>query len=300
MRVVVVTGTRPHHKNLCVRLAKNHDVVAIVHPVTSKTVGRKQRLANRRRAYGSLHVALAAAANGPAWLTGWSAGDEVDRVARSHFTAEERLFEQLPESLVHAAVDVANEGPALLTKLQPDVVAVLGGPIYPKQFIDAAPLLLNYHSGISPLYNGTASAQFAFANGHPQLCGGTLMTMSTVVDGGLILGHFLPAIAPGDTPADLFVKTVAGTADAYDRLLAHLGGGGSYQAIPQPPPLFYYRAVDWTIHHTRSVRRNLRRDIASDFVRVEHLVEYWRSSDNLTARHLFEATMADLLWGRSV
>ena len=54
--------------------------------------------------------------------------------------------------------------------------------------------MLNFHSGVSPLYNGSATILFAFANGHVHLCGGTLMTMSPVVDGGDVLAHFLPAI----------------------------------------------------------------------------------------------------------
>ena len=111
---------------------------------------------------------------------------------------------------VAIAVDDVNSAATIehLRSLQPDVVVCLGGPIYREALIEAVPLMVNFHSGISPLYNGTSTIAFAFANGHPHLCGGTLMLMSTAVDGGDILAHYLPSIEPDDDPASLFAKTV--------------------------------------------------------------------------------------------
>ncbi|PKF50407.1 hypothetical protein AT251_11915 [Enterovibrio nigricans] len=90
----------------------------------------------------------------------------------------------------------------------PDVVVCHGGPLYTKEFIDAFKLVLNYHSGISPVYNGSDSHMFAFANGHPHLSGGTLMVMNPKIDGGDILAHYLPEIEDGDWPGRLFTKLI--------------------------------------------------------------------------------------------
>ncbi|NJO34095.1 MAG: hypothetical protein HC869_14095 [Rhodospirillales bacterium] len=100
------------------------------------------------------------------------------------------------------------------------------------------PLILNFHSGISPIYNGSSTISFAFANGHPHLCGGTLMKMNAAVDGGEILAHYLPSVAAKDSPASLFMKTVGGAATLYERILDTCAAGLPLRSIPQPPPLF--------------------------------------------------------------
>jgi hypothetical protein len=216
--------------------------------------------------------------------------------ARRRFADAVRLYDALPAGLVHRDVDVHTEGPALLERLRPDVVVVLGGPVYPKAFIEAAPLVLNFHSGISPVYNGTATIQFAFANGHPHLCGGTLMKMSSIVDGGSILGHFLPRVESGDTPASLFMKTAVGATTLYDRILRALAVGSNISSAPQAPPLFYYRGLNWTLYQSLQTRRQIGRDIGGKHARPERIVEYWREPDDSAAAATLDATLRDLLW----
>ena len=123
----------------------------------------------------------------------------------------------------------------------------LGGPIYRPPLVAAVPLMLNFHSGVSPLYNGASTVAFAYANGHLRLCGGTLMTLSRRVNGGDILAHVLPAIEPGDTPGTLFARTVAGGIEAYLRALRDLARGEQLTGAPQDGRLFYVRSSDWTL-----------------------------------------------------
>ncbi len=187
----------------------------------------------------------------------------------------------------------------LLGRLSPDVVICLGGVPYPRSFIEACPLVLNYHSGFSPVYNGTSAIWFAFANGHPQWSGGTLMVMSTVIDGGDILTHYLPAISPTDDPFTLFQKTALGSAIAYDRFLSDLKSSGrSFAKAPQPNPLFYCRSRDWTPVHTARVRRNVKRQLCSGFTREESLVEYWREPSDAAAVAAVQRTTSRLMWGQ--
>jgi methionyl-tRNA formyltransferase len=190
-------------------------------------------------------------------------------------------YEAIPKSLIHLDCDVRDKNVHdELRLLQPDVAICLGGPVYPKGFIDAFPLTLNFHSGISPFYNGTASIQFAFANGHLRLCGGTLMTMSAAIDGGQVLGHYLPAIEEGDTPTALFSKTVQGAAQMYTQILKFLQAGkGGIQSISQPAPLFYTTNFQMGWYHRAMTVRNLQAGVPAGLQRPESIIEYWREKD---------------------
>ena len=79
--------------------------------------------------------------------------------------AEAELFPRADDdydaSVATLAQDVEDiNGPAgvsLLRDLRPDVVINSGGPIYKRALIEAAPLMLNYQTGLSPIYNGSES-----------------------------------------------------------------------------------------------------------------------------------------------
>ena len=147
--------------------------------------------------------------------------------------------------------------------------------------------MINFHSGISPLYNGASSVLFAFANGHLDLCGGTLMTMSPVVDGGDILAHYLPAIEADDDPATLFLKTVRAAPEVASDFLDHLEKAGTFTRVPQTPPLFYTTGADWTIREGHKVRRLLQGSVAGEHVREERVIRYWDlKSDDEAAEKL--------------
>jgi hypothetical protein len=155
--------------------------------------------------------------------------------------------------------------------------------------------MLNHHAGLSPLYNGAQTIAFPFANGHPRLCGGTLMTMSAAVDGGDILAHVLPEIRSGDTPGAIFARTVRGGIGAYAELLRHLDAGGRLSGAPQPPPLFYVRASDWTLSHGHRVRRLVAADAGADAARPARVARYWDSEDRDAARARVRETLAPLV-----
>ena len=210
-----------------------------------------------------------------------------------------RSFKQeytgLRERIFHIDVQT-DEAVRLLSRLAPDVVICMGGPIYPKRFIEACPLIVNFHSGLSPVYNGSGSIRFAFANGHPHLCGGTLMIMSVDVDGGEILGHYLPEICATDNPVTLFLKTVSGAVPMLQRFLTHLEHSESLLVgVPQTPALFYTRGGDWTIYHTRMIRMYLASQLASRYQRAERTLDYWSEPNREAAHLLFKKTIVELL-----
>jgi methionyl-tRNA formyltransferase len=155
--------------------------------------------------------------------------------------------------------------------------------------------MINFHSGISPLYNGASTIFFAFANGHVDLCGGTLMTMSPVVDGGDIIAHYLPAIELGDDPATIFAKTVRGAAVTCASFLDYLDGSREFSRVEQPPPLFYYTSESWTVHYTQRIRRHLEVGTLANHLRAEELIDYWSCPSDGEAREKLRETLTRLL-----
>jgi folate-dependent phosphoribosylglycinamide formyltransferase PurN len=303
MRVAIVTGQDPHHKHLCVKLASICNVVAIIHPTNS---GRRSklpfgRLLRQSKSRGLFTVAM--------YLLGKvfsgisksrpSAGASLPKNAG--FSGSIAEYDRIPASLIHSDCNVRDpEVISLLQSVKPDVTVCLGGPVYPSAFIEASPLTLNFHSGIAPIYNGAASIQFAFANAHPHLCGGTLMIMGVEVDGGRILGHYLPEIESGDTPQSLFEKTVGGAAVMYARIIEEMQLRGTVlQRIPQPSPLFFTRAIELGLYQKAMIARHVRQDLPARYKRPEAIVEYWREPTGQEALHLYQTTLDRLLWGSS-
>ena len=125
------------------------------------------------------------------------------------------------------------------------------------------------------------------------------MRMSTTIDGGDILGHYLPAIEPGDTPATLFEKTVAGAPRMYCRVLeAIVGKRANLPGIRQPAPLFSTFAIHFGWYQTAKIVHYVRADLAARFRRDESMLEYWLESDEESATAAFRTALDGLLWPR--
>lgn len=298
MRVALITGRQRHHKQLCAALTEEHEVVGILHPHATRG-GPRQKLARLRReqeAKGTAYALLRATSRWAPLLQQWDARGDYAAASALAFPTAEDSYDELDQTLVHDVDDV-NAGATidLIKRLDPDIVLCLGGPIYRQPLIDACRLMINFHAGVSPLYNGASTIDFAFANGHPHLCGGTLMVMNDVVDGGDILAHYLPSIERGDTPASLFMKTVRGAIELYGELLRDLGAGGNYVQVRQSPPLFYYRSGDWTIHHNCRVREHLTRETAGEHARPATRLPYWRGDSDAEAWEELHRTLSGLL-----
>jgi folate-dependent phosphoribosylglycinamide formyltransferase PurN len=299
MRVAVITPAgRPHSRALCAAIAGEHELVGVLHPQPPAR-SRGERAAQLRaeaRRLGPLPELMRLLATSRSPVRGWDlAGDEQTALARA-FPDAEASYRERAAAVAEPVADI--NGPAAIARLRelgPEVVCCLGGPIYRPPLIASVPLMLNFHSGVSPLYNGASTVAFAYANGHLRLCGGTLMTMSPAVDGGDILAHVLPAIAPGDTPGTLFARTVAGGIEAYLAALCHLAAGGALTGAPQDGPLFYVRSSDWTVLHGHRVRRLVADDAAAGSVRERKIAPYWDAATRAEAAARVRATLAPLV-----
>lgn len=299
MRVVVVTNEKPHHLYFAATIAGAHNVVGVVHPEAKPDTRRQVlgKLRRRYRSYGAMLTALHVLSRFPPPVAGWRPRVDEGVVEAREFATSKDLYEtNVPFADRHRVADLNGpEGIALIRGLEPDVVVCLGGPIFRQDLISACRFMINYHTGLSPIYNGFDTISLAFADGHPHLCAGTLMKTNPVVDGGEILGHFLPSITEDDTPATLFAKAVKGAAVLANEFLAHLDRAGSYVSVPQPPPHVYAVSARWNLNHGHMVNWHLRRRTCQQHLREEAIVRYWDASTVDAAKSNMQSTLTGLL-----
>jgi methionyl-tRNA formyltransferase len=297
MKVAVITPAgSAHGQHLCAEIAARHDLVGVLHPEPRPGGGARAKLERVRReaaSFGVPYELLRLAASAPGGVGGWRQG--AGARTESLFPDAASRYAELVAPVARSVPDVnAPEAVEWLAGLGADVGLCLGGPIYRAPLIEAVPLMLNFHSGVSPLYNGTSTIAFAFANGHAHLCGGTLMVMSPEVDGGDILGHYLPAVERDDDPGTLFAKTVRGAAEIALRFLGR--ETEAFARCPQPPTLFYYRGSDWTVDQGQRVRRRLADGVPEDQLRSQPRIEaYWEAQDDEAAARQVRDALGDLL-----
>lgn len=294
----IATPGRSFNKYIAREISRHHELVALIDPgagAEHSSTGFQRaidKISTMRRKIGTRgfqYYALGQAGK----VGGWDYRANLDE-------AESRALgftlADPPAAPIQRVSDInTRETIDFIQSLKLDAVVCHGGPIYRKSLIEAIPLMLNFHSGISPLYNGASTIRFAFANGHPHLCGGTLMTMSPVVDGGDILAHYLPSIEPGDNPATLFIKTVMGAAPLFARALTHIEKNGSYARVEQTPPLFYYRSDDWTAYQRLREKSSIEKGIAEQSLRNAETLEYFAAPDSSAARRFYFAKILSLL-----
>lgn len=226
---------------------------------------------------------------------GWNAARALADAERRFFPDTEMNYARDAAAVARTVDDINSDASvSLMSSLHPDVVVCSGGPIYKRPLIEACGLMLNYHTGISPLYNGAYTAYWPFANKQPHATGGTLMKMSPVVDGGDILAHYLPPIEPGDDPATLFMKSIRGGVELYKRFIEDRRKGRPFVSVPQGKPFFYCYGHEWTVYQTLTVQRELsKRALRS---RPELIAEYWRCKDAEAAKQAVIKTVIDLIW----
>ena len=279
------------NRYIALDVARNHDLVAFLQPLQTN-VNRKSKITRVRenvKSHGLFYFILEKAGT----RFGWNEH-------RDFAEAKRRLLREMDQVAVpfpiHKIGDINSpEAIELIKSLNVDAVICHGGPIYREPLIRSIPLMLNFHTGISPLYNGASTILFAFANGHPHLCGGTLMTMSPVVDGGGILAHFLPSLEKHDTPATLFLKSTMGAAGLFRKALSHIERTRGYTALRQSPPLFYCRSADWTLYQSLRVSSLVKKGIPKRYLREAEQVEYFSQPSEEAAHQIFVSKILELL-----
>src|SRR5262245_37133577 len=292
MRIKIITGTSTVQKYFCAALCAEHEVVGIFHPMARSPVEKLRTAWRTLQPMNALsHLPMPLTWNKSASLRRAYAAlipDTVNNYAR-----------HCAKRAVHIDNVNAYDGISMVSRCEADVMICFGGPIYCKELISSCGMSLNYHTGLSPIYNGASAIYFAFASGHIDLCGGTLMTLSPKVDAGDVLSHYLPRIEATDDPATLFVKSVIGGVGLCNSFFQTAKPDGHFVTVPQGQPFFYHRARDWTVAHSHAIGRIIRQCEVARFSRPPAAVEYWRLSPPL-ARSLLRQNVVRWMMERCV
>ena len=297
--VIITTQAEIYHQYLCAEIAKNHNVVAILHP-KPKTYSRKQSRELRRnsiRRHGFISYLLKWIAANRFFKVGWDEAADLKLAQQRFFPNAQEDYREYAQGKARIVDDINSENSiALLESFKPDVVVCSGGPIYREQLIRACGLMLNFHTGISPLYNGSFTVYWTYANKQPHITGGTLMKMDASIDNGDILAHYLPSVEADDTPATLFMKSIMGGVSLYNRFLNELQHKKSFIALPQGKPFLYYQSHEWTVYQTVAIQRHIKNRICRDFARPELTFIYWNHSDHKSASDALKKNILSLIY----
>ena len=295
---IITTESEGYHQYLCAEIAKHHNLVAVFHPqrrTYSRVESRKLRKKNIKNNGWVFHCLKKMASIKK--LQGW---DEKKDVAQAEHDLMPQAREDYQKLVAPIAVPIADvnspSGIAEISKFRPDVLLCSGGPIYRRKLIESCPLMLNFHTGISPIYNGSRTIYWTFANRQPYMTGGTLMQMSPIVDGGDILGHFLPDIEPNDTPGRQFIKTIRGAVEMYSRFLQDLERGASFVSVPQGRPFHLQFEYEWTVYQTLAINRAIKQNICEKHVRDAIAKDYWKFDTRETAVMELKNTILELVY----
>ncbi len=298
--VIITTKTELYHRYLCAEIAKRHNVVGVLHPISPPIPSFQQRLKHHwknARRYGMLWYLLQKLAKNRIKHFGWNMVKDVEQAETRYFPNAQADYQTYVADCAFDVKDInAPESVKLLAQFKPDVVVCSGGPIYRAPLIEAAGTMLNFHTGISPIYNGAWTVFLTYANRQPHLTGGTLMKMSTTVDGGNILAHYLPAVEAFDTPGSLFMKSIIGGTALYNLFLDDMVAGRKYLELPQGKPFRHYYAYEWTCYQTLTIERHIRHQICRKFIRDEIIAKYWDIGDKQTAKQLLKQTLLELVY----
>jgi hypothetical protein len=95
---------------------------------------------------------------------------------------------KMPTAVEHVSSVNTPECIALLRKLGPAVVLVMGTRIISREVLRAvdAPFI-NYHAGITPKYRGVHGGYWALAQSDPENCGATVHVVDEGIDSGSVL-----------------------------------------------------------------------------------------------------------------
>lgn len=300
MKIVVITGKKPHMLSLCKKL-EHHNIVACFHfkpHDEGKTIEdfKIEEHEIVKEKYGVDYANSYINANYPdipwpsEFLPGYLEADEYFRDSSG--------YGNIPIEDIHNVNDINSiETINHIKTYKPDVVICHGGPIYSKELIDSFDLVLNYHSGISPIYNGAHSHMFAFSNKQPYLCGGTLMVINSKIDGGDILGHYLPKLESQDTPGQVFIKNMIGLSKLYDSFLTYYSKNKMFHSIKQSyPAIHFFNCDQWNFCRFIKIKNNIEKNIVRKYERDEQIIEYWATETYCKAKELFSKTMNKLLF----
>lgn len=281
MNIVLVTNKSPHHKYWVYSLYQNHNVVGIFHPMSKSLQHQKKTSKEFLLRYGWGWLIMKSLSKIYNNVSRYSMEASISREERNFFGDYDQKYEEVSANIRHDVITVND--PQVIQKiknLNTDVICFLGGDIAGGEIIRAAKIAsLNYHSGLSPFYNGAGTIFHAVSDFRPNFCGGTLMYITERIDGGAILSHYLTPIEVGDNAASLFQKGIIGAVKVYNQILTELENGNRPKGVIQQRSLHYLSGWDWTIANDIRLRWFEKSGKMKLYTRKEMIVNYYDSDD---------------------
>lgn len=279
MRLALVTGNSLHHKFWVSKLSSDFDVKLIFHPQGENIIEIiKRKNVLRHGLFGLFLKLLSICYN---FISSRSISRMNKSYEHSFFKKYEINYDQIPSNIISNPKSINSEDVIQKIKNEEiDVICFLGGDIAKKDLINSPKLFtLNFHSGVSPLYNGTKTTFHPCSDNSPNFCGGTLMRMTEKIDGGRVLLHYFPSIKEKDTASSIFMKTIIGSTKLYNLFLKIIKKNHFPEGVIQSPTKNYSRYIDWTIINDLRINNFHNRKIVNNFLRKEKIISFLQSSD---------------------
>ena len=166
MRIAILTGRRLYHLHFCTELAKHSNVVCVLQQSSRSLVSRLRSTHAYIRREGLWRFFANRGTDIPLFPSAWNRADALRRASREAFSAVNRThLEKLAERSIEFPDLNCRAASQVIRDCGVDVVIGFGGPIYGEATLCSAKHVLNYHTGISPVYNGADSIYWAYANG---------------------------------------------------------------------------------------------------------------------------------------
>ena len=276
-KIALVTNKKLHHKYWVYELCKRFDVRLIIHP-SSGQKNLKKKIFGKNNIILSLLKILSIVYN---IFSPKSISAQLKKGEKKYFSSYLDKYESIDKKIKYDVNSVnSNFTIELLKSHDIDVICFLGGDIAKKYFFDELKntLVLNFHSGISPFYNGNKTTFHAVSDFRPNFCGGTLMKMNCRIDGGSIISHYLTPIDIDDSPSDLFFKGIIGSVKLYTIALKNLHFLKEY-GIDQNKSFKYLVNNDWNIINDVKLNLFKKYNKIRPYLREEEIISYTNDND---------------------
>ncbi|MBI64670.1 MAG: hypothetical protein CMG64_00010 [Candidatus Marinimicrobia bacterium] len=246
MNIALVTNNKLHHKYWASQLyANNTDKVKLILiPDGEQSNFIKKTKEKKLLYYGYYYFLIKLKSILYNYFSKQSLINKISIAEKNYFLEHKINYESIPNDIIYNIKSVNCEFAInLIKKNKIDVVFFLGGDIARSSFINSVKICLNYHSGLSPFYNGNKTIFHAVSDFRPNFSGGTLMKMNERIDGGEILMHFFPSIRDDDRAEDLFMKSIIGSIKLYQTFIDM--NTYNVDGIIQKKSFKYVRNIDW-------------------------------------------------------
>lgn len=292
MNIALVTNKELHHKYWISQLYKSNNIELIIHP-TGLSESFIKRIRKKKLFYYGIFVFFLKTLSIIYSVVSRNGMNlSINAAEKKYFKKYEKEYLKIPKETIVDVETVNSQAVIdLIKKHKIDIICFLGGDIAKKEFINSAKLCLNYHSGVSPFYNGTKTNFHTVSDFRPNFTGGTLMKMNERIDGGEILMHYICPIVNDDTAADLFMKGIIGAVKVYKEFFKM--ATTNVNGVIQKKSFKYVRNIDWTIINDIKLMKFYKYNRMKIYARSESIIDY--TNKNYSSGDLYKISLQKIL-----